>query len=311
MNKIIKIAICQGVPASGKTTWAKEFINFHQQKDNYSWVRINRDDLRNSTGVNYHFKNEDFITKLEHQAIINAMESGLNIISDNTNLNPKHLTELKQVILDTANRLGIEVDIDVCEFKIPFEEAVKRDAQRENPVGKKVIRSFYHKYYPGFDKKVDERNYVPYDPNLPDCIISDIDGTISLMNGRSPYKGEDCVNDLPNKPVIDVIRAYACLKRSVPTHSHNVDIILFSGRNGESEEQTRKWLADNNVPYDKLVMREIGNMEKDSTLKERFYYEHINGRYNVLFWLDDRQQVVDMVRKTLNVPCLQVWYGDF
>lgn len=302
MNKIIKIVICQGVPASGKTTWAKEFISFHQSKDNYSWVRINRDDLRNSTGVNYHFKNENFITKLEHQAIINAMESGLNIISDNTNLNPKHLTELKQVILDTANRLGIEVDINVCEFKIPFEEAVKRDAQRENPVGKKLIRSFYHKYYPGFDKKIDERNYLPYDPNLPDCIISDIDGTISLMNGRSPYKGEDCGTDKLNQSVWDILDTYS--------RERNVDIILFSGRNGESEEQTREWLADNNVPYDKLVMREVGNMEKDSLLKERFYNEHIKGKYNVIFVLDDRDQVVETWRN-LGLPCFQVYYGDF
>ena len=87
-------------------------------------------------------------------------------------------------------------------------------------------------------------------------------------------------------------------------------IILFSGRNGSSRPQTEKWLADNFVPYDLLVMREEGNYENDAILKERFYNEHVKGKYNVGFILDDRDQVVKKWRE-LGLPCFQVYYGDF
>lgn len=38
MNKVI---ILYGPPASGKSTWAKEFI-----KEKTQWIRVNRDDIR-------------------------------------------------------------------------------------------------------------------------------------------------------------------------------------------------------------------------------------------------------------------------
>lgn len=140
---------------------------------------------------------------------------------------------------------------------------------------------------------------------MPNCIISDLDGTLSLMNGRSPYRGEDCASDLPNKPIIDLVNRCHHHKESP------VKVFLFSGRNGESIEQTKLWLDENLVQYDKLVMREPKNQEKDSDLKERFYKEHIEGKYNVLFILDDRNQVVDMWRNKLNLTCLQVAEGNF
>lgn len=291
-----KLIICQGVPGSGKTTWAKEKITTQQGNADYSWMRVNRDDLRRSTGVNYHFKNEGVVTQMELAAIKAGLEAGKNVISDNTNLNDAQM----MLLTDLGDKCGAK--IEVKKFEITYEEAIKRNKERpeQDRLPQKAIRSFYHKYYPGFDKKVDERNYVPYNPELPDCIISDIDGTISLMNGRNPFKGEDCESDLPNSPVRNLLHDLV----------DKYTIILFSGRNGESQPQTEKWLDDNAVPYDELYMREPKNMEKDSLLKERFYNEHIKGKYNVRFVLDDRDQVVKTWRD-LGLPCFQVHYGDF
>jgi len=293
--KKLKLIICQGAPASGKTTWSKDYIITKQAKGDFSWVRLNRDDLRKSTGVNYHFKNEKFITNLELNAIRHACANDLNIISDNTNLNPTHLEKLVSLAQE------LELDIEYQTFNISFEEALIRDSKRENPVGKRVLKSFFHKYYQGFDKKFDERNYVKYDEKLPNCIICDLDGTLSLMNGRSPYKGEDCASDLVNTPVLSILRIYKLL---------SANIILLSGRNGESKPQTEEWLKTHDIEYDFLYMREPKNQEKDSELKERLYNQYIKNKYNVLFVLDDRDQVVKKWRE-LGLPCFQVWYGNF
>ena len=61
--------------------------------------------------------------------------------------------------------------------------------------------------------------------------------------------------------------------------------------------------------YKKLVMRKTGDYRKDSIVKREMFEEHIEGKYNVLFVLDDRNQVVDMWRKELGLTCLQCNYG--
>jgi predicted kinase len=40
-----KIIVLQGVPASGKSTWAKEYV-----KDKPDWVIVNRDSIIEATG---------------------------------------------------------------------------------------------------------------------------------------------------------------------------------------------------------------------------------------------------------------------
>lgn len=298
-----KLIICQGVPASGKTTWAKEFISKKQQAGDFSWIRVNRDDLRNSTGVNYHFKNEGYITQLEQFAIGQALESGKNVISDNTNLNPKFL----QKTLDWLAGTGYEVEMK--KFEVSFEEACKRDAARENPVGKSTIKKFFSNYYPEFRKKVDPRieneKKIDFNGSKKLSIICDIDGTISLMNGRDPFIGQDCESDVPNLPVIDLLKTYKDL------YGDYIEIVLFSGRNGDSQLETEIWLNTHKVPMDQLHMRPAGNYEKDNVIKERMYKEHIEGKFQVLFVLDDRDQVVKLWRDELNLPCFQVYYGDF
>ena len=57
-------------------------------------------------------------------------------------------------------------------------------------------------------------------------------------------------------------------------------------------------------------MRPEGNNEKDSIIKKRIYEDHIKGKFNVEFVLDDRNQVVEMWRE-LGLTCLQVAEGDF
>jgi hypothetical protein len=85
---------------------------------------------------------------------------------------------------------------------------------------------------------------------------------------------------------------------------------LCSGRQSEHREQTERWLAANNIAYDELLMRATDDQRQDSIVKEELYRNHILGRWNVLFVLDDRQQVVDTWRR-LGLTCMQVAPGDF
>jgi hypothetical protein len=88
-------------------------------------------------------------------------------------------------------------------------------------------------------------------------------------------------------------------------------IILFSGRDDSCQDMTTAWLTANDMPFDELVMRPTGDRRKDSTVKSEMYERTVRGTYAVFLVLDDRDQVVDMWRQELGLPCFRVDYGNF
>lgn len=124
-----------GLPASGKTTWAKDFC-----KDNEDYIRVNRDDLRNMCGEYWVPNREPFITKLEQFAVYKALEDGYNVILDATNLNPKYSSWINRMALD------YHAEVEDKFFDVPVEDCILRDKSRENPVGEAVIMRMYNQH---------------------------------------------------------------------------------------------------------------------------------------------------------------------
>lgn len=281
----MKVIMTKGLPASGKTTWAKEIIN---QNPN-SYKRINKDELRAMLDDSRHSNDaEKFILKVRDALILMALEEGKHVIVDDTNLAPKHEERIRQLIKGRAIlevKDFTDVDLNIC---------IKRDLQRPASVGESVIRGMHRQFL---------QKHNPYieDISLPHAIIVDIDGTLALMNGRSPYDWLKVKEDKVNHTIMNIVDQYRTTDNS---------IILFSGRDAVCETQTREWLTENNVWFDALFMRPEGNTEKDAIIKQRMFDENIRGKYYIEYVLDDRQQVVDMWR-SLGLTCLQVAEGDF
>lgn len=87
----MKVIFTRGISASGKTTWAEQFI-----KDNPTFVNINRDDIRwelFTGGVpdwgKYKFTkgNERLVSDRQTELVIEAVRNGKSMIISNTNLN--------------------------------------------------------------------------------------------------------------------------------------------------------------------------------------------------------------------------------
>jgi len=93
--------------------------------------------------------------------------------------------------------------------------------------------------------------------------------------------------------------------------SKHYKVILFSGRDEICQGQTEAWLKKWAIPWEELYMRPVGDMRKDNIIKRELYDTHIAGQYNVIFVLDDRNQVVDMWRNELGLKVLQVAEGNF
>lgn len=137
-NKDVPVMlVLQGCPASGKSTWAKEFV-----QDKPNWIRINRDDIRLMCGKYWVPSREDLISKYEESMINIALAHNYNVIIDATNLNPKTLNKWRRIAYNFAAKF------ETKEFFISFKEAVKRDKNRDLQVGEDTILGFYRKYYP-------------------------------------------------------------------------------------------------------------------------------------------------------------------
>lgn len=126
-----------GLPASGKSTWAKDLVDRDSKVK-----RINKDDLRNMMqNGKYTPEMEQSVLDARNALIINLFRAGFDIVVDDTNLNPEH----KKKIEGIANQL--DANLSVVDFTyVPIELCIERDSKRANPVGEQVIRDMYNKY---------------------------------------------------------------------------------------------------------------------------------------------------------------------
>lgn len=318
----MKIILTQGIPGSGKTTWAKEYVDKHQ-----GWVRINRDDLRNMRGRYWKPKQENLITTWQRSLILDALMDGQNIVLDDTNLNPKYLKDFKDWIdllqgglirsfqyyealqkQDEKELDKLHIELEYKFFHVELKEAIKRDLQRPNSVGQEVIKKFWDKYIEP-KRDYDKPFIMEQDPKLTHAIIVDLDGTLAIHNNRSPYEFDKCDTDLVNEAVAYIVR-----QQISSTLSNAPVIIYLSGRDDIAFDKTKQWLIENhlwNEQYaNQLYMRKTGDKRKDSIVKREIFEQNIKGKYYVDFVMDDRNQVVEMWRE-IGLPCFQVNEGDF
>lgn len=285
-----RVILTKGLPASGKSTWARQQLVEHPGQ----YKRISKDDLRAMLdGGKWSKGNEKFVLAARDRLILEALAAGFSLIVDDTNLHPRHETRIRALVQGLAT-------VELQDFTdVPLETCLERDRQRPNYVGEQVIRSMHRQFL------APTPTPPAYNHSLPDAIICDLDGTLALLNGRNPYDAATCEQDSLNEPVADIVREFAYA---------GFTVLLTSGRSAAHREQTLRWLACNSFkpPHGdfQLFMRADGDMRKDAVMKRELYKSEIAGKYNVRFVLDDRDQVVELWR-SLGLTCLQVNYGDF
>lgn len=301
-----KLLILVGAPGSGKSTFARYFL---RTEDN--WVRVNRDDFRlmqfgDSLMIPFY---EERISKMVDASVLALLKSDTNVLIDATN------TSLR-TIQDMVNAYTEYADISFKVFDVPVEELVKRCDKRFAETGKFIPKGVIEKNVSNLHHTLEKFNFEPIpqrvkapeavyivqDESLPKAVICDLDGTLSLLNGRDPYNAATCDNDLLNAPVASVLQM---------AKAQGYKVILLSGREDKYREPTLRFFTKHQIDYDLLLMRTTNDFRKDNIIKRELFEQEIQGKYFINFLLDDRNQVVDMWRKDLHLPCFQVNYGDF
>ena len=228
----LKIILTRGLQASGKTSWAKEQLNLFPGV----YKNICKDDLRRMLDDSRHSDaNEQFVLNVRDFLIVETLNSGKSVIVSDTNFEPVHEATIRQIVTgwnrDQENKgKKTRATVEIKDFNISLEDAIERDKGREYSVGEKVIRRTYNQFVrPKGEKMTINKAEAPiYNPDLPDAIICDLDGTLALLNGRDPYDASACENDEVNIPVIGILKSY---NRHAPFDVFRFANILFvSGR---------------------------------------------------------------------------------
>lgn len=337
-----KMILLVGLPASGKSTWAHERMNTWDAVGRY---RVNWDELRIELGfLTFNRTQEEIMKRESFLRVMSALDNGVQeIIVDNTNLTEsargrwKFLAEQNDLKYEeiwfpiTAGKNGANVEL-----------CIRRDAQREGKaqVGRAVIERMAL-----FAGLIDIP--VSLSRGTRNLVILDIDGTVANLERRREILRSKCAvclgqgfipdddsalagsdspcgacggkgfkkkdwytfysrvsQDTPISPIIDLARILrnACYR-----------ILVVSGRPiswGDLEigKETVKWLAENNVIYDHIFMRNSGDGREDTIVKQEILDKLPKDR--IAYVLDDRDSVVKMWRDN-GLTCLQVASGNF
>lgn len=304
MKKNPKILILIGAPGSGKSTFAKYFIRTEE-----NWMRLCRDDFRmmHFTYANMSPREEGLITDMMDASIEALLKKRCNVLIDATNCRAEYINHY----IEKFNHLA---DISFKIFEEDAKEISERCKKRYEETGKYIPANVQKKYIKELEdlKKtfdlsprplVDKREEIAsQDTDLPKAIICDLDGTLALMDNRNPFDATHSDKDELNTPVANVLKVFA---------KTGYKILLVSGREDRFSQPTLLFLQKHSIPYHQLWMRRSKDFRKDSIIKKEIFDAEIKGKYYIDFVLDDRDQVVEMWRKKLKLPCFQVNYGNF
>jgi predicted kinase len=304
-----QLVITRGLPASGKTTYAKQWV----AEDPSARARVNRDDLRamlfGLEGYTYDHEREKAVTRAQHRAIKELLALRKSVIVDDTNLRARTVRELRQIAVAAKAEFVIEDQF----LQVDRVECQRRNMQRTGTeqVAPEVIDRMYDRYLRGGLAPIPEdpvKDYSVLEPYVPDrtlpyAVIFDIDGTLALMGDRDPFDGSKAHLDTVNESVADVLHALSYV---------GYEIVFLTGRKERFREVTENWLYDKhlNLWHSPVFMRPDDDDRPDWQVKYDLFNTNVRGKYDVLGVFDDRQQVVDMWR-AIGLTCFQVAEGDF
>ncbi len=143
-------------------------------------------------------------------------------------------------------------------------------------------------------------------------ILFDIDGTLADIKHRRSFLDQDkpdwksfnaaMGDDAPNTAIIEFYETLWNIAK--------YELILISGRSEEHRKLTEQWLIWNKIPFSTIKMRSHNDFRADHIIKEEILKSLLSEGKDILFVVDDRQQVVDMWRRN-GITCLQCDVGDF
>ena len=145
------LIILVGIPGSGKTTYAQNYISQHPKQA----VHLSSDGIRKELYGDESIQGSPYeVFALMQKRTVDALNNGDDVLYDATNVTRK----------DRAGIIGVCPKFAKIECHIiwaPIEECIKRDAARDRTVGKEVIDKMLKRFQaPYYDEGIGEIKIV-------------------------------------------------------------------------------------------------------------------------------------------------------
>lgn len=125
-----KLIICRGLPASGKSTWAKQTLNTELEL------------IKTMLGKYWVPSREKLVQEIQFDAIVESLCRKFDVVIDNTNLDKKVLEKFDRLI-----KTFEDYEIEYKDFfDTPLSVCIERDKNRDVQITEKVIKNFYNNY---------------------------------------------------------------------------------------------------------------------------------------------------------------------
>jgi hypothetical protein len=129
-----------------------------------------------------------------------------------------------------------------------------------------------------------------------DCVIVDLDGTLSDCNHRlhlieGPKKNwdeffEGCTNDPVIEPMFNLLKMFY----------DDYKIVVITARPERNRELTTSWLVKNEIKFDALYMRKNVDFRKSPLVKSDLVDVAISNSFNPIYAFEDREDCCTMFR---------------
>src|SRR5882724_5520611 len=140
-RNMISLIVTRGLPGSGKTSMAREWVS----QDRAKRARVNRDDIRFmlDEGAFQFGVTEARVLVVRNAVIISLLESGVSVICDDTNLPDRTIQDLRNL----ANQADAHFRIESF-MSVPLQTCLIRNALRtdKKPIPEEAIRDMHDKY---------------------------------------------------------------------------------------------------------------------------------------------------------------------
>lgn len=273
----------RGLPASGKSTKAKEIV-----KAGGNHVRVNRDLIREMLHFNkYTGKNERVTMKAQAMLVRHLLGSGKNVVVDDCNMGDYHRERWATIAEES------DAKFEIVEMNTTIQTCLDRELDRDK-VGVSAITqmALQNSVYPAGEK----------------FILCDIDGTIADIKHRlhfvnnedgTPKKKKDWKGffgtmdrDEIRQEVVDYLN-----ERSDP----DINLVFVTARPDDYRDVTEEWMEEQGLGGYPVIMRRSGDKRPDTEVKQEMYDKYFK-HYDVVEVIDDRPSVIRMWRSNgLNV----------
>lgn len=288
----MKLTLTVGLPASGKTTWARD-----KAKKDGNIRLVSRDDIRTTLygrtlGYKHTKEKEEAVSKVALEIVNMCLAQGKNVIIHDTNLRFADREPWRVV----AAKFGACFELEY--FDVSIHKLLERNHSRgEKAIPVSILWAMYERY-----KKLRGWKPIAFDKRLPPAVIFDVDGTLVHIGQRSPFDFSKVKDDPANVPVQELFKMY---------QDQGYECLVVSARSnvGDCFKDTLENLAAGGCVPAKMYMRKEGDSRPDMEVKEDILHE-IAQEYNPIVAVDDRDTPVGMWRMH-GITCLQVGYGDF